>query len=315
MDRPLNVYTRRVQEVGYTTLSITLPKKWAKKMGVGKGSILYIFEAPDGSLILKTEGKMEPAPRMEGHIRLYSRNRGELERSIIALYEAGYDVIKITGKPSLIKHLRDTVAHIARRLIGTEVIEEASGLIILEVVLDPLSLDFQRVMDRMEVLVRASLDDLSEYSVEKDPESLKRIIGRDDEIDKFYFLMVRQASTCFKRPELTVRMGIEERRELLPMLYYAKTLERIGDTMAQLAMYLAEFKDPLPVRIVDILKKAFSDAVASFRMGEAAAMQRLTQLHYDYFRRDPREILSSTCLLYTSPSPRDLSTSRMPSSA
>ena len=43
---------------------------------------------------------------------------------------------------------------------------------------------------------------------------------------------------------------------------------------------------------------------------------------YDYMkstkttRKDCREFINSgTCLLYTSPSPRDLSTSRMPSSA
>ena len=45
------------------------------------------------------------------------------------------------------------------------------------------------------------------------------------------------------------------------------------------------------------------------------ATQPILSLPYQYRDARTEETYSSTCLLYTSPSPRDLSTSRMPSSA
>ena len=36
---------------------------------------------------------------------------------------------------------------------------------------------------------------------------------------------------------------------------------------------------------------------------------------YENYKLFPKDVMWTTCLLYTSPSPRDLSTSRMPSSA
>ena len=50
--------------------------------------------------------------------------------------------------------------------------------------------------------------------------------------------------------------------------------------------------------------------------GEYQPMFRILDKHIDTYQDLPKfEDLSYDCLLYTSPSPRDLSTSRMPSSA
>ena len=55
------------------------------------------------------------------------------------------------------------------------------------------------------------------------------------------------------------------------------------------------------------------DALAEAHFSEAETQQALAT----YYRHSPPAmiVLASCCLLYTSPSPRDLSTSRMPSSA
>ena len=44
-------------------------------------------------------------------------------------------------------------------------------------------------------------------------------------------------------------------------------------------------------------------------------VQRPVEIFEDVYEEDPQQPASTACLLYTSPSPRDLSTSRMPSSA
>ena len=48
---------------------------------------------------------------------------------------------------------------------------------------------------------------------------------------------------------------------------------------------------------------------------EARPTTKISQSQYDLLLAEFKSDRSSSCLLYTSPSPRDLSTSRMPSSA
>ena len=73
--------------------------------------------------------------------------------------------------------------------------------------------------------------------------------------------------------------------------------------------------DELRARL-DVLDRQLLELVAERQRisTEIAAVKRSTGQSTRDFRRE-REVLLKACLLYTSPSPRDLSTSRMPSSA
>ena len=296
MGEPLRIYARRVQRVGYSTFSVTLPKKWAMSRGIEKGSLVYLYEMPDGSLILRTESERGRVTRLKGLVRVVRGHEVELERSVIALYEAGYDVIRVSTVEGLSGRVRDLVRKALSRLSGVEIVEEGANYMVLEVVLDAKNLGFHRILDRMEVLVRSSLNDLLEYSLRREEAFLKSVIRRDDELDKFYFLLNRQMAVCFRNPELARELGLDEQREALPMLYYGKTLERMGDTLTQLARYLLEFRESLEEDLVKCMYRAFSCAISSFRNGDASAMRELTVMHHEYFNRNPGEILGSPIL-------------------
>ena len=65
-----------------------------------------------------------------------------------------------------------------------------------------------------------------------------------------------------------------------------------------------ELDDSAVLSIVEKQIKQSKDAISQFVQGERQDLADKEQVHVD-----------NLCLLYTSPSPRDLSTSRMPSSA
>ena len=85
----------------------------------------------------------------------------------------------------------------------------------------------------------------------------------------------------------------EEIVENLPIA----VIDRPGDTLASRASMVA---------------RKFAEARLDER--DAVLLKNLRAPAWSFIHA-PRSPLSSTCLLYTSPSPRDLSTSRMPSSA
>ena len=180
--------------------------------------------------------------------------------------------------------------------MGLELVEEGVDYVELQVVLDPSSASLKRTLERMEVLVRASLRDLEEYARTGDKGLLSLLMDRDNEIDKHYFLLNRQASLVVRRPEMAEELGLGSLLELVPVLYYGKTLERMGDTLSQLAMYLSEFDAKMDAELVGLMKRALSLAVLAFKGGDQEAARALSELYESFFSRPSREILSDARL-------------------
>lgn len=288
-------YVRSIQKVGYSTFTVSLPKEWAQRQGVKKGSKVVIRELPDGSLVLSVAERGQGLPRkLSANLEL-SGDEGEveLERGVIALYQAGFDTIRVRAPPSSLEVLRK----IRNRLSGVEVVEEGEESAVLEVVLNNVELGFSRILDRMVALLQSSIEDIRKYSTENSVRALQKVVERDDEIDKFYFLLVRQASLCFRKPEIFSELGLSSQGEVLPLLYYGKTLERLGDTLTQMAMYTLDRKAPIPGGVVALLQKALEKAVLSFNSRSTAAMKELTRMQYEFYASQrPGDLLSNPVL-------------------
>ena len=82
-----------------------------------------------------------------------------------------------------------------------------------------------------------------------------------------------------------------------------------ADVDAEIARRIAFIKDTLTASHTKVLVLGISGGV------DSSAAGRLAQLAVEQLRAEKQDQDYRFCLLYTSPSPRDLSTSRMPSSA
>ena len=59
---------RRIQKVGYSTLSVSIPMSWAKKANVKKGDIVFLSEEGDGAL------RITPGPTKTEDLNVYVVN-------------------------------------------------------------------------------------------------------------------------------------------------------------------------------------------------------------------------------------------------
>lgn len=295
----LRTYPRRLQVVGRKAYAITLPKRWVLSHNLERGSIVYLVERADGSLVVVPETRLSEDVTRKAALYTTTSELAELERNVIALYEAGYDVIRVVVRPRVTNSFMRELRKVLYRLSGLEVIEEGTDYVVLQVVLDPSKLSFPRVLERMEVLVRSSVKDLEEYSTSGDRELLILLRERDDEVDKYYFLLNRLASVIVRRPELAGEMGLDSLLELVPVLYYGKTLERMGDTLSQLAMYLMELRAPLDLELVKRMERALRLAILTFRRGDTTAARKLSRECSEFFSRPSGEVLSDPRLYLT----------------
>jgi len=79
------VYPRKLVLTGGATYTVSLPKKWVSRHGLDRGSIVYIVEKEDGSLlVLPSPSESSSRERLEARVEIKPEENSSLERLLIA---------------------------------------------------------------------------------------------------------------------------------------------------------------------------------------------------------------------------------------
>jgi len=235
---------RKVQMLGRSSLSVTLPKSWARGIGLTKDDLVEIRILPDQSLKLIPLGRsreefQEVVVRAEPGDDLRS-----LTMRVISAYLAGRDLITVDlgGKSAW---ARDLKSAIRAKLVGVEVVAEKGGTLTFQCMRTYSDFPAPRAFARMSSLAADMVMDATEALLEGDVELAEEIVARDEEVDKFYFLIGRQASAV-----VSGRLDPEDVRlrwavDALGYRLAAKAVERIGDHASNVARSALKFGAPV----------------------------------------------------------------------
>ena len=266
-------HVRSIQKTGRSTFIVSLPRKWVLNHGLERGSKVLLEFLDDGSLRVKPYLEEEKPILQENRVvlEIESGEDTSIERLLIAYYEAGYDVITINQRPYLSEELRKEVRRALLRLSGLEVVEESSDKLLLQVIIDESQIPIKKTLERMENIVRSMLADLKKSVIENNAKILESIVERDNELDKFYFFLGRQAVLAIKGKRSSLNMGLEDVVLVLPYKTYGKCLEEMGDTLVSVTRYvlskneLLKERDSKMLEILNYLEKSFEWAIRAFR--------------------------------------------------
>lgn len=272
-------HARKLIKLGKSSLAITLPRRWVESLELREGDLVLVDEHDD-YLVILVAGRRREEER-SASVRVGRGEEDSLARMIIALYQAGYDVIRISTSEGRVSALRESLRRTLSRLIGLEIVEEGADYIVLQMVTDAASLSAERVLNRMEILVLNSLKDLDLYARSGDASILADVVERDEEIDKFYFLLSRQVSLALRSPAYLKQMGVEDRPLLLPIFNYGKTLERVGDVLVGLARTAAHQR--IKVEAIETARRAVEAGIRAFHLGDEASKRSIVSLYTEYF--------------------------------
>ncbi|VVB84643.1 PhoU domain protein [uncultured archaeon] len=218
---------RKVYVSGGSTYVISLPKKWVKKTNLKPGDSLVVTEHGSslqiGTSVIETESRTK-------EIKISQiMSSDALERILIAFYLVGYDTIKI--KLDRKDHLiyRDSIRNILDYLIGVEIVEDTNESMTLEIMLDYRRMSTMQILQRMFSINRSMLLDLGKALKNMDIGLAKDIIMREKEIDRLYFLVVRQLKSAVEYQQIAEKLGILSQRDCLGYRIVVKVLERIAD--------------------------------------------------------------------------------------
>ena len=235
---------RRIQKTGASTMTVSLPKDWIDSQGLKAGDPVGMQMMPDGTVNVdpRSDRKKEPTRKT---IRIEKEESEEhLTRKLIGAYLAGFNIIEVKSKDRIDHDIKHAVKDFARLVIGPEVIEETSNSVVLHDLSDPVELPQEKCVRRMHLIVNSMHRDAMEAFTEGDVDMAHDIIDRDGDVDRLYWMAVKQYNLIIKDRKLGERIGVDI-YEGMNLMLVARAIERIGDHAEKIAknvMMAAESK-------------------------------------------------------------------------
>ena len=251
---------RKIQVTGDSTYIISLPKAWIKKNKLDKGDVLSVIERADEVLL-----KIKDEKEKETHVKIKTNDEDFLARLLITKYIQGYDNIVFSAKEHLDPKIRSHLIKTSSYLIGLEPFGETKETITFKMLMKG-NRELLESIERMHDLSMLSLKELVENLEIRQGNTviLDEIIQRDDEIDKFYFLILRQLSSTG---------GFEA----IIWAQIAKSMERISDHLESIAQLVKEGKG---MRTEDInmfkqLIDLYGDVMLTLKNGDLSLAEEI----------------------------------------
>ena len=235
-------FTRRVQRTGSSSLSITLPKAWTDSMNLQTGDTLRFRDLGEGRLeISPARADGVPGARQKLlRIDASSAPPRLLARLLIGAYITGQDQILLTARAGLTAEQRAEVRRTVGHVLGMTVVEEESGALEVQNFVDPGKYHFQRLLGQVVRILRTELQTCRKVLEGGDRASLQQLGPMEDEVDRFYLLMVRQLLLSSDDFQVARDIGVESHHYQIGNRLIAKVLEMTGDLTSGVARELGE---------------------------------------------------------------------------
>ena len=235
-------FTRRVQRTGSSSLSITLPKAWTDSMNLTTGDTLRFRDLGGGRLEVSPANAEVPADRRQRLLRIDGSETPPklLARLLIGAYITGQDQIVVTSRTGITAEQRAEIRRTVGHVLGMTVVEEESGAIEVQNFVDPGKYQFHRLMGQVVRLLRAELEACRSVLLGGSRSALEQLGPMEDEIDRFYLLMVRQLLLSSDDFQVARDIGVESHHYQIGYRLLAKLLELLGDLVAGVGHELEE---------------------------------------------------------------------------
>ena len=226
-------YTRRIQQIGNTVL-VSLPKEWADANGLSKGDEVRM-EAGQNTLSIGGEAR-----RVKDVTISYPLPEEEnIVANVTGAYLLGYDLIRVKSAKSIPVLDRQKIRDSVRRLAGMEIVGEDASTITAQFLLDASTLSPPGMLRRMSATVLGMFGDVLDALVSADRANLGTLSGRDDEVNRQYFLLVRLIRNAITDRRLADAFNLES-IDVMDYRIAANILEETGDATVELAAALQD---------------------------------------------------------------------------
>lgn len=229
--------SRKVQKVGYSTLSVSLPSEWTREVDLKRGDTIVFMPEKDGSLKLLPNKLLEPKKEIEEYIidSDLCDDPKMLERIIVGNYILGRDLFSVVSSERISSEHIEEIRRIMRKLIGLGIVEETSDRITLQCSVDPRKFHLDMLLRRLSVIALTIEKEAVQALVDFAPSLAKDAISREDEADMMFWLAMRLLFSAQRSRAVAQEIGLTEPLHILYFGLMLKYLELIADYSEEIA--------------------------------------------------------------------------------
>jgi phosphate uptake regulator len=143
-------------------------------------------------------------------------------------------MIRIKASSQISFEDSDRIKKAMRKLVGLEIVDEDGFHISAQFLLDADTLDAEKILRRMSAIAAGMYRDMLEAIKLKENSGIRKVIsGRDDEVDRQYFLLVRLIRSAMMDQKLAGKLDLSN-IDILDYRIAANLLESAGDYIVDL---------------------------------------------------------------------------------
>ncbi|WP_226011944.1 phosphate uptake regulator PhoU [Halomicrobium salinisoli] len=231
--------TRKVQEVGGGTYTVSLPKEWAESEGVAAGSTVDLHAHIDGLLVIQARDR-EDGPTDPVRVPVCGEDPDWVEQALRAAYAAGTDAVAFESPEGVADEQRRRIEQVARNLAGATVAEASGARIVVRTPLDPSEVSVSQSVRQLSfVALSMHRDATAALTGEGAPEPA----DRDRQADRLCGLVERHVERALGRLDEVDALGLT-RPELFALWGTARELERVADHAERIRATVAAIDEP-----------------------------------------------------------------------
>ncbi|ELZ36357.1 SpoVT/AbrB domain protein [Halorubrum saccharovorum DSM 1137] len=235
--------TRKLQEVGGGTFTVSIPKEWAASHGLEVGMDLHLYTHRDGSILVRSSDA-DVGCLDEATVDVPGGGTGAVERAVRTAHAAGFETITLHRTGSFSDAEREAVRSTVRDLVGTNVLSESDAEITIRHLLDTSSVSVCQSILRLQRVVASLLRDASERFVDA-ADTHAGIRDRACEARRSAEMVTRHFSRSLTSPAELDALGVS-RPELFAFHAIARRLETVTQQAVRIAGTGEKLPEPLP---------------------------------------------------------------------
>ena len=247
----LNEEQRKLQVTGGSTFILSLPKDWATKNELKRGSSMIVREEDDGSLSISPSSFPKKEKQDEAYIKV---SQNDVMRTAISAYLSGYNILHIRaqGQKVLSSKLRNHLKGFARHyLVGTEIVIDTPTDLTLQVLLNYPELTVQNALSRMSIIASSMHKEAILALKKLDFQSARAVIETDREVNRFGLYIVRLLKLAVSNQRVVKEIGLASQKDCLGYRLIAKAVERTADHATKIAENTLLLKEPVKGETLD----------------------------------------------------------------
>jgi phosphate uptake regulator len=236
--------TRKLQQVGGGTYTVSIPKGWATEHRLEPGTEVHLYTHRDGSIVVRPSHR-DGENLGSATVELGGESPAVAERAVRAAYTAGFDTVTLTHESGFTDAQRRRIERVARNLTGTAVEGEWDDEVVLRSLLDAADVSIRQTVVQVRFTALSMYRRATEALVDGEAGVADRLADRREEADRLAALLARQTERSLVALSTVDELGTS-RWELADHAEAASLLADVADDAVALAAAAAGVGGPLP---------------------------------------------------------------------